>query len=208
MYRRKATFLLFEILVALSLMGILLSILFSFMVQNMRVDKKMENARKSIIERQNLQIRFQDILTTLAPVENSPSIYTQKLPKCETESLITIFDNGIDPDPLFSGVVIGRIYLDEHKNLCLAYWPYHIHEQNRHWRKETLLTDISDFSFTFLRSSSDARKSLNLWENSWPENNTQAPSIVRLILKQNNGTVQFAFRLVHTHTIPTWIRST
>jgi hypothetical protein len=205
---RKKTFLLFEILVALSLMGMLVSILFSFMVQSMRVEKKMEMARKWILERQNLQIRIQDILTTLAPAETSPSLFTQKFPELEQESIIAIFDNGIDPDPLFSGTVIGRIYLDEHKNLCLAYWPYPITEQNNPWRKEILARDITDFSLSFLKSSNEVQKSHHLWEHSWPKKNTQTPAIVRLILKQNDATLQFAFRLVNAHTIPTWIRST
>lgn len=204
---RKAPFLLFEILVALSLMGMVLSILFSFMVQSMRVDKKMEKARESILERQALQIRLSDILTTLSFQFDSPSLYTQKFPKEEKESLVTIFDNGVDPDPAFSGTVIGRIYLDENKHLCLAYWPFQGEEHNRPWRKEVLISNVSDFSFSFLRSSSDAQKSQTLWENCWPKKNSLAPSIVRLILKQKDGTLQFAFRLVHAHSIPTWIRS-
>ncbi len=205
--RRKATFLLFEVLVALSLMGILISILFSFMVQSMRVDKKMEMARKSILERQNIQIRLQDILTTLVPTDQVPSIYTEKFINFEKESLIAIFDNGIDPDPAFSGTVIGRIYLDANKNLCLAYWPYQPKEQNCPWRNEVLASNISDFSFTFLKANSDASLKI-LWENSWSKKNKQSPSIVRLILKQDHDTIQFAFRLVNAHTIPTWVKTT
>lgn len=173
----------------------------------MRVDKKMEKARSSILERQNLQIRISDILTTLTFHCDSPSLYTQKFPKQDKDSLIAIFDNGVDPDPAFSGPVVGRIYLDENKNLCLAYWPFQTTDQNRPWRKEVLLSNISDFSFSFLRASCDAQKSHTLWENCWPKENILAPSIVRLILKQNNGTLQFAFRLVHAHSIPTWVKS-
>lgn len=203
---RKKNVLLFEILVALSLMGTLVSILFSFMVQSLRVEKKMELSRKWILARQNLQIRIQDILTTLTPAA-SPALYTHKFPELEQESMIAIFDNGIDPDPLFSGTVIGRIYLDENKNLCFAYWPYPTTEHSKAWRKEILAQNITDFSLSFLKSSNEVHKSHTLWEHSWPKKNNQLPAIVRLILKQNDATLQFAFRLVNAHTIPTWIQS-
>lgn len=165
----KKTFLLFEILIALSLMATLISILFSFMVQSMKVEKKMETARKAILERQNLQIRFQDLLTTLAPSVEAPPLYTQKFPAQEKESLIAVFDNGIDPDPLFSGMVMGRIYVDENHDLCLAYWPYQAEEVSRPWRKEVLLSNVSDFSLSFLRPNSTLGKIQAIWEPTWPK---------------------------------------
>ncbi len=201
----KKTFFLFEILVALSLMGVLISLLFSFMVQSVRVEKKMEKARSVILERQRFQIRIQDLLTTLSSQPSLPSLYTQKFPKEETESLIVFFDYGIDPDPSFSGIVTGRIYIDENHDLCLACWP--TQEDKEHlWRKEILLSDVSSFSLQFLTSleKSNPEESKAIWKGTWPKEKKGLPCIIRVILEKENRTLQFAFRLPHTHPIPTY----
>lgn len=204
----KKPFLLFEILIGLSLMAILLSLLFSFMVQSLRVEKKMEKARSAILERQNLQIRLQDLFTTISPGAEHPALYTQLFPKEKKISLVTLFDNGIDPDPLFSGIVIGRIYLDELNNLCLVYWPRDPFI-NRHWRKEILISDISDMSFQFLTTDEnvDLKNSLHIkavWLNSWIKGKKGIPSIVRMMIKQKETTLQFAFRLTNSNPTPTY----
>lgn len=204
----KKPFLLFEILIALSLMAILLSVLFSFMVQSLRVEKKMEQARAAILERQNLQIRLQDLFTTLSPQEGCPTLHTQLFPKEKKESLVVFFDNGIDPDPLFSGIVLGRIYLDEQNQLCLVYWPRET-TGSRQWRKEILFSDISDITFQFLAASEspDIKSSTQmkaLWLDSWLKDKKGTPSIIRLTLKHKETSLQFAFRLPNSHPIPTY----
>lgn len=144
MKRCKRTFLLLEILVALSLMAILLSLLLSFMVQSVKVEARIEKARKVLIQRQNLQIRLQDIFTSLSPGSSGRFLYTQKFPKEEFVSLVASFDNGIDVDPAFSGDVIGRIYVDENKDLCFACFPGEkqnpgTNRKDRPWRKVGLV---------------------------------------------------------------------
>lgn len=199
---RKKPFLLFEILVALSLMATLVSVLFSFMVQSMSVEEKIERARKCILERQSLQIRFQDLLTTLAPHSGGPPLYTIPFSSKEPMSLIATFDNGIDPDPSFSGIVTARIYVDENKNLCLVYWPLDYAQGNRSWRKEILLSNVTDFSFNFLKL--DPKKNSVIWDSSWAKSNLQPPSLIRMSCKQNDEILQFAFHLGYSHPIPTW----
>lgn len=204
----KKNFLLLEILIALSLMGTMISLLFSFMVQSLRVEKKIEKARLAILERQNLHIRLQDLLTSLSPQGNQPALYSQKFPKEENESLVAFFDNGIDPDPLFSGIVTGRIYIDEDHNLTLVYWPLE-GEKRRLWRKEILFTNVSKISMQYLGEShisnvQDLLKPKATWDTTWPKNKAELPSIIRMTLKQNNTTLQFAFRLPNVHPIPTY----
>ncbi len=195
----KKPFLLFEVLIALSLMATMICLLFSFMVQSSRVEKKMEKARIHILERQHLQIRMQDILTSLAPNASRPSIYTKPFDS-EKTSLIVHFDNGIDPDPLFSGHVIGRIYIDENQDFCLVYWPSGI-EKSTSWRKEILFSNVSDFSMQFLKPLESKQAT---WAAIWPKEGRQLPSIIRLILKQKESSIPFAFRLPSVNPIPTY----
>lgn len=201
----KKPFLLLEILIALSLMATVISLLFSFMVQSLRVEKKIEKARLAILERQHLQIRIQDLLTTLSPYGGLPALYTQKFPKEEQESLIACFDHGIDPDPSFSGVVTGRIYIDEDHNLCLVCWPCE-GEKKQQWRKEILLPNVSSFSVQFLASSMQGhpKHTKTIWNTSWPKNKGTLPSIIRMTIKQKDTALQFAFRLPNVNPIPTY----
>ena len=206
---QKRTFLLLEILVALSLMATLLSVLFSFLVQSMKVESKMDKARVALLERQSLQIRIQDVLTSLTSGGRAAPLYTQKFPKDEYSSLVALFDNGIDPEPTFSGAVIGRIYVDENHDLCLAYWPSESEEKEHIWRKETLFSNVSDLQFSFLNPDEKehfqhtARPKV-LWDRSWAKAKKEPPSMVRIVLKQNAATLEFAFRLPNSHPIPTY----
>ena len=209
MRKKKRPFLLLEILVALSLMAMLLSLLFSFLVQSLRVESKMEKAREQILERQNLQVRIQDILTSLRITGKGSPLYTQKFPKEENYSLIALFDNGIDPEPPFSGAVIGRIYIDENQDLVLSYWPSDSDEKERHWRKEILFANVSDIQLFFL--SPDERESFIhterpkvLWDRYWSKERITPPSMVRLMIKQSDETYEFGFRLPNSHPIPTY----
>ena len=209
MRRKKSPFLLLEILVALSLMTMLLSVLFSFLVQSLRVENKMEKARGLILERQNLQVRMQDILTSLRVTGKGAALYTQKFPKEERFSLVTLFDNGIDPEPPFSGAVIGRIYLDEKHNLVLSYWPIDSEEKERTWRKEILFSNVSEMQFFFLNPDEEKHfiytdRPKVFWDRSWSKDKIAPPSMVRLMLKQNEKSFEFAFRLANSHPIPTY----
>jgi len=206
--RSKKTFLLFEILIALSLMGMLISLLFSFLVQTMRVEKKMQLARSTILERQTVQVRLQDLLISLSPDSLRPTLYTKRFPEEEKESLVALFDNGIDPEPLFSGKVIGRIYLDKNHDLCLVYWPYNP-MKNRPWRKEILCSNIEDVSFQFLETNEkmdpkDTGQAKSLWQQSLPKDMNRVPSIVRMSLKQQNTTFQFAFHIPNAEPVATY----
>lgn len=204
--RIKSPFLLFEILIALSLMGILISLLFSFMTQSLRVEKKMERARATVLERQNIQMRLQDVFTSLS-IQKDSAIYTQLFPREEKLSLVVTFDNGIDPDPAFSGIVLGRIYLDNEKNLCLAIWPLDP-TKNRPWRKEILASKVLDFSFQFQtenKGKGAGTQMQALWCVDWDQTQKNIPSMIRLTLKQDQSTLLFAFRLPNSHPIPTYL---
>ncbi len=187
-------------LIALSLMTLLLTLLFSFMAQNMKAGKQMEKARFAILERQNLQIRLQDLFTSLSRGHSRSPLYTQTFPKEEQESVVFLYDNGIDPDPLFSGVLIGRLYLDEQQNFCLSSWPVDDAEE-RHWRKEILLSGVSRFAFQFLgeKKGNDPKiKPVTAhvgWYPYWKQEKTDLPSFIRLTIHQREKPLLFAFRL-------------
>lgn len=183
-----------EILISLSLLSILLSFLFTSIARSAEFETKIDRARKELLERQRLQTRLQDLFLS---AENS-SLYTKKLPGDEKESLIAIFDNGIDPDPAFSGKVIARVYRDEDRNLSLAIWPHPVKKMNRTslpWRNEILIRDVDAFEFLFLGEKAPALpvNAEFAWESLWPSNRKENPSMVRLRVQQNGHPLSYAF---------------
>lgn len=191
-------------------MTILLTSLFSFLIQNLRIEQNLEKTRELILERQNLQIRVQDLLTSLNCSNSQLALYTQLFPDEKTESLIVLFDNGIDPDPAFSGILLGRIYLDKGQNLCLATWPIDS-KTSRPWRNEILLSQVLDLSFQFLgeRQNADPKiKPVTVrtgWHPNWPKERNDLPSLLRLTVIQKDASLQFAFRLPTATPIVTYL---
>ncbi len=190
----KKPFLLLELLIALSLISMLTLLLFSFLKQNLIVEQKMDQTRHLVLERQSLQARIQDLVMSIRTDTDSP-FYTQIFPKETFQSLILTFDHGIDPDPFFSGSLTGRLFVDENRNLSLAYWP-NDPDKKHYWRKEILLPNVSDFSMEFLSESKDPQKK-SFWDLSWPKTK-KTPSILRITLTQNKNRLQFAFILPNT----------
>ncbi len=215
---KKRPYLLFEILIGLSLTGILLTFLFSFFAESAKMEKKLETMRSEITARQNLQTRLQAVLTGIARESSTETpFYTDRE---QGESLVAVFDNGIDPDPAFSGQIIGRIYLDEQANLSLATWPLERKEEKENhpwpWRKEILLSNIEGFEFEFLsqkkeenRTKKEKTKPVNSkleWRYSWPKSRSDIPSMIRLSVrkKRENEPLRFAFLIPSPEPIATY----
>lgn len=172
------------------------------MARSAQFETKINSARVALLERERLQIRLQDIFLSLE--QKNGSIYTKKIPKESCSSLVVRFDNGIDPDPMFSGCVLGRIFLDKEKNLSLAVWPEKSDEAKRPWRKEILLSNIDRFHVEFLCRNptplppSEISRNVKsekkyVWESSLPKEKNEIPIIIRLTAFQQETPLSFAF---------------
>lgn len=188
-------------LIALSLTAILLTFLFSFFVESVRIEKKLDTARMAITARSHLQTRLQTVLGSLERNSFDAPLYIQQFDKEKQPSLVAIFNNGIDPDPAFSGPVLARLFIDEENNLTLATWPLE-KEKTHPWRKEVLLSHVESFEFEFLGHASAAEKKEKLrpinaayaWRTRWSQKET--PSLIRLTLtEQKQDPIHFAFIL-------------
>ncbi len=183
-------------------MAILFSFLFTSMARSAQFETKINSARTALLERGRLQLRLQDVFLSLE--QKNGSIYTKKIPKEPGSCLIVRFDHGIDPDPMFSGCVLGRIFLDAEKNLCLAIWPAKSDEAKRPWRKEILLSNVDRFNMEFLCRNQAApppseiirnakSEKQYVWESSWPKEKNEIPLMIRLTAFQKETPLSFAF---------------
>lgn len=164
--------------------------LFSFFVESARIEKKLDLARVCICRRAALQTRLDTLFTTLDQQSSKPCFFTKKEDKESLKSLNLIFDNGIDPDPQYSGSVLGRIYLDSENNLCLTTKP--LDEESPYFRKEILLKNIVDFEFEFLGPKGDKKAKEKpvtaslAWKTDWKEMQGRVPSMIRLRVQEKN----------------------
>jgi hypothetical protein len=167
----------------------LLTFLFSFFVESAKIEKKLDKARMCMTARAHLQTRLQLVFTSIDKSALESYFYTKMLGKEPHLSLIVLFDNGIDPEPSFSGTVLGKIYLDTKRNLCLCSWPLSAQE-NQHWRNEILFSKVKDFEFEFFGENSpeesgvkEMRRPLNAnltWRSHWPKSIHNIPSMIQL----------------------------
>lgn len=187
-------------------MTTLITFLFSFFVQSAKIEKKLDTARMCTNFRGHLQTRLQTVFTSVDRSAVDSYFYTKLLGKEPHLSLIVLFDNGIDPDPSFSGTILGKIYLDHEKNLCLCSWPL-TSTENHLWRNEILFPKIEDFEFEFLGENSppehgvkETRRAINanlIWRSHWPKSLHGMPSVIRLNVYEegNKEPTRYAFLL-------------
>ncbi len=191
----KRPFILMELIIALILVGTILTLLIQFFSNSLRMDQKMDALRKELYSRQHFQIRMSHVFTSITPRSNLPpssgsSFYTLE---DKTPSLIAIFDNGIDPDPSFSGAVQGKIQIDSDGNLALFLQPLGL-EPPHLLRKEILLYNVQDLEFQFLAKQSSDNSSF-AWKKAWPKTRWDIPSLIRMTANQKGKELAFAFSL-------------
>lgn len=191
---RKQPIILFELLIALSLSAILLTFLFSFLVQSAKIERKLELARTQAIQRGHLYARLQNVFASIDRLSTTPYFYTEEDPF----RLLFQFDNGIDPDPDFSGPLMGEISLDAAHRLQLKIWPPR--EKDAPWRSEVLHPHIKEAVFEFLGPASEKFA----WRHLWPAHLQNAPGIIRLYLCEEGEkeSIRYAFLLP---TVEGWV---
>ena len=210
---QKRPYILLELMIALGLTAILLTLLFRFFAGSVKLDQKINEAREALYQRQHFQTRVSSLLNSITPrssmaPSSGSSFYTLNE---KTSSLVAIFDNGIDPDPLFSGPILGKVYIDAEANLTLAIWPLEKTGKNL-YRKEILLSGVENMRFQFLAKKNlqqpDAKaiaiNSSFEWRSDWPKNRWDIPSIVRVIFLHEKQEVSFAFMLPLIEPIVTY----
>lgn len=171
----------------------------------------------AVTSRGHLQTRLQNVLSSISHDSFDTPLYTKQFEKEPYPSLVAIFDNGIDPDPAFSGAVLGRLFLDGEHNLSLASWPLD-KNKNHPWRKEILLPHVESFEFEFLGKNSatehgkkETIRPINAalaWRTRWPKSQTEIPSIIRLTLQEEKSQepLRFAFILPRPGHLVTYLR--
>ena len=125
--KRYATLL--EVLIAMVLTIAVLMTLTFFYRQVMTIGVEIEKTKNQDFYLRYVESRLARILPkAVSPTSKEQdfvffSLGDEALTKPGSQSLIFTFDNGVNLDKKFSNHVLGRLYLDTHGRLMLAYWP-------------------------------------------------------------------------------------
>lgn len=140
MIKRKTPFTLIEVLIALSLVGVLLYTLFSSLVTTTKIAKELSTVKPAVLEKSFAYQRLTSIISQ-APIEN---ISLKKKGSEEEYSILDLtFLNPIDPEFIYSGEVKGEISLID-KTITLSIWPK---EEGHPLRREPLLQGVDKIVF-------------------------------------------------------------
>ena len=215
---------LIETMIAMLLASLILTTLMFFYQHVTRVDKEMDSLQKEHFEKLYVENRLGQILpkSIINHKKKSACFFTEvgtgAVYKNGTTSLIFTFDNGAKLNPKFSSIVLGRLYVNQEKQLMLAIWP-----SPSRWsldepppiHQELLMNGVEDLSFSFFipkatselpRSKKDtnALKPLpeGTWANEWLKEYQKLPPMLRLELKlskkKEHRVIKYAFFLPHT----------
>lgn len=136
----KRSFTLIEIVVALALFSLLATTLFGLYMGYVKI------SRGQLLE----TMRIERLITLRALLERSLCKAALQNKQhhfyVEDGQLHFTFDNGIDPDPAYSSIIKGVLFLDNHENFVLEEYPL----RGSSKRTFVLAEDVRNLSFECL----------------------------------------------------------
>jgi len=121
---------LIEVVIAMALTIMVLTLLLSFYSQVDRANTELEKEQDASFQKLFLANRLASVLPKIVSPNDKKgnfffytSLAAGGLVSDNTPTLVFTFDNGVKLDPSFSNYVLGRLYVDEKRRLCLAIMP-------------------------------------------------------------------------------------
>lgn len=144
----------------------------------------MESETMTKIEiQQRLDKIFANILHT-DPASKDRSIYSSE----DKKSIIVFFDNGIDPNPIFSGIVKGSIGLEKTSFVLQLYKDFSAKDPSR---TTILKEDVKSIDFEFMMSSPIGVSTVPIWDKA----TNFSPRYIKINL---NGEEEYVFWVNNT----------
>ncbi|MFA5249839.1 MAG: hypothetical protein WC371_00285 [Parachlamydiales bacterium] len=165
----KKSFTLLELLAALVLASLLLSLLLSFTFQLFGLERNIKITKELFFQRAALEIRLGQLLGALSPpLKDQPrTLYTKD------SHLFFYFQGGVDPNPFFSGKLLGELFLSKRGELVLITRSL---KQKTLCRQELLWEDATGLEFVFFQKNASGNpqkppfKKTRLWQkNGYPD---------------------------------------
>lgn len=176
--KKKRSLTLLEVVIAMLLLGILLTGLFNTFRQGLKKNIAAKELKQKVLQ---LEL-FQQKLRSLFAEEEG--VWIEKHPDLSSLPLFIEFQQKTDPDFKMCGETTGMLYLNGKKELCLASWS-----EKGNSRIETLLDNVDAFKCRLF----DPKK--GTWTQTWPKKKEGSPAMAAVDLTWNGKEIPFVFFL-------------
>jgi len=209
--RRRHNATLLELLVAMGLLSILLSVLFGFYWQIRKMEEVADNIREENFNLRYVQYRLTRVIPAIrGKKEKDFFFYTseQHISGIKGQSFVFTYDNGVDVYPWFSNGVLGRLFVDEQDQLCLATWPLPtVFEEERYrMKKEILFSGVEELRFSFFFPEVDPDRPVKgegvdeptrgQWHAEWKKETKQLPALMKVVVVLHETKEELLFSFV------------
>lgn len=225
--RQRRCMTLVEVLIAAALTAVLLAGLLGYYHHIELLSVELKKVREEGVTRRYAQFRLARIIPT-AVVHRNKKTYPfftngSTTPRIVGESLVFTYDRGVDEMAAFSYEVLGRLFLDDEGQLCLATWPLpHADDADGEsplMKKEVLLDKVKKLAFAFYmppdrqRLIVDGRLAVETgkeevvpafdqWHAEWRREYGQLPAMIKITITRRGGQGNKDEQLVYAFPLP------
>jgi type II secretory pathway pseudopilin PulG len=179
--KKKRSLTLLEVVIAIALLGLLLTGLFNSFRQGLKKNITARELKQKVLQLELFQQRLKTLFSSL---DEEVGVALENHPDASGLALIVSYKQLIDPEFDMCGTLRGMLFLNQQKELCLACWS----EQGK-GRIEILLDKIDTFKCRFF----DPKK--GQWFGSWSKKNKEGPVMIAIDLKWDGKEMPFVFFL-------------
>lgn len=179
---KKLKFTLLEVLIALGLTLLILSTLMSVYLNTERTSAWWKKEEKEQFTLRFFTHRLTEVFNHLLEIDQKKSFFLT------TESgLIFSYDNGASLDSLFSGPVLGRLFIDPRGDLYLITWP-----ERELWgdsgippyHREVLFRNVASLQLSFLHKDENG----TTWKSGgYSKEIKELPGAIKMTLTTKEG---------------------
>jgi type II secretory pathway pseudopilin PulG len=192
-----------EVIIAISLFGLLLAALFGIFSNYIKTDQALTKARTRYERLLLAQTKLQRIFAHT--VFTNPEYHHFYLN--DANELIFTYDNCFETATQFPAIVLAKLFVDEENKLNLAIWLHDeepIEKSPEKFRKDFILDNISKVEFEFFKaplSQKERAKKTKTEESpdvpqghfvgTWPKKLKSSPTLLKMTLSPDDTTFWF-----------------
>ena len=150
---------LIEVMIALGLSSLIMTTMFYFYQKAARLDLEIRKVEHQVFSLRLLESQLMRIIPkSVSTTEAGRDFFfltgmSDQISKNGTPYLLFSYDRGVDIDPLFANIVLGRLYVDKKSRLILATWPaisrWPVDKRPPPMKREVLMDNVSSIAFSF-----------------------------------------------------------
>src|SRR5579871_2796 len=173
--RKKHSLTLLEVIIAIALLGFLLTGLFRSLHQGLKKNIEAKALKQKVLQLELFQQRLKNLFSHL---DGKSGLLLQKHPDAKGQALFVSYCQDVDPDFEMCGTLQGMLFLNKQKELCLVSWS-----EKEKGRLEVLLDKVDAFRCQLF----DPKK------GEWSEKNQENPVMISIDFKWEGKEIPFVF---------------